>query len=99
VLADAKAKVNQLPPLFSLHQHHHHHQQRAAKRDQRDITERGSSNVGGRAAGQGGIYYLFHWNVAFLVKLFQLRKKGCMAPLGIEPVTFALLARRSNQLS
>ena len=31
--------------------------------------------------------------------LIQRNQKGTMASMGLEPMTFALLARRSNQLS
>ena len=36
---------------------------------------------------------------AYPVLMFLLQKKRFMANVGIEPKTFALLARRSNQLS
>ena len=45
----------------------------------------------GSIPGRGGNFFLSH-------QIFQRDKKH-LAPRGIEPVTFALLARRSNQLS
>jgi hypothetical protein len=61
VLADAKAKENQLPPLFSLHQHHHHQQRQKEIRE--TLRKGGAAMLVAGPPGKGGyiIYSTGMW--------------------------------------